>query len=154
MLSTKFRPTLAMTLCGLMLASCSDNKNAQPIDLSALSVGLSEPDSQGYKAEVRWTESGVPHVIADTLDSAIFGQAYGNATLNICTLADIVVMAKSQRASYLGEGENGQWLESDFAHLALGVRARAEASWGQLSHRARRALIAYAAGTNHYLATT
>ena len=155
MLRSTISTKCATALCfSVVMLACSSPKSKTEADTSALEVGLRLPSTAGLSAEIRWTDHGVPHVIADDLDGALFGQAYANASLNLCTVADIILMANSQRAKYLGEGEKGQWLESDFAHLALGVRDRAEASWAKLSETARRALIAYTAGYNHYLAQT
>ncbi len=147
------RACLALALA-LTASACSSDDDAKTPLAPTAERGLELPDASRYSAEIRWTDHGVPHVVGDTIGDAIFGQAFANATLNICTFSDIVLMANSKRAAHLGPGKDGKWIETDFAHLALGVRARAEASWTQLSEDGRAALIAYAAGTNHYIDTT
>ena len=154
---------IALLTTSLVTTACSADPDAKASDAKGSDAGTAKltadqgfdyPAADAYSATVRWTEHGVPHVLAKTLDSAVFGQAYANAKLNLCTVADIVLMANSQRARYLGEGPAAKWVESDFAQLSIGVRKRAEDTWATLPESGRRVLIAYAAGYNHYLSVT
>ncbi|MCO4761844.1 MAG: penicillin acylase family protein [Myxococcales bacterium] len=149
------RIALAIAVTGAIIMAGCGSENPEKSEKKPTSErGLELPNADDYSATIRWTSHGVPHVTGETLGDAIFGQAFANAKLNVCTTADIVVMANSQRASYMGKGDGGKWLESDFAHRALGVRKRAEASWAKMSETGRAAIIAYTAGHNHYIDVT
>lgn len=105
-----------------------------------------------YRAEIRWTENEVPHILAQDLGSAFFGQGYAFASLGACVLADQVVKVRSQRARHFGPGDGNANVTSDLALLALGLYDTASTSFDKLSVEARQAITAYAAGYNQYLA--
>lgn len=79
-----------------------------------------------YVATLRWTEDGVPHILASELGSAGFGQGYVFASLSGCVLADQIVKVRSERARFFGPGEHNGNLDSDFLHLHLGVYRQAQ----------------------------
>ncbi|HEX5616141.1 MAG TPA: penicillin acylase family protein, partial [Acidimicrobiia bacterium] len=110
--------------------------------------------SPQYSATIRRTSFGIPHVTADDLGSVGFGQGYAFAEDHACTLADQVVMVRSERAATFGAGEGDANVTSDFAMLALGVYERAEALYPELSDDARAVIDGYTAGYNRYLADT
>ncbi|MFF3073433.1 penicillin acylase family protein [Kitasatospora sp. NPDC057904] len=51
---------------------------------------------------IRYTEYGIPHIIASTLGGLGEGYGYAAAKDNICTLADTYLMVNAQRSRYLG----------------------------------------------------
>ncbi|MEV4440795.1 penicillin acylase family protein, partial [Streptomyces sp. NPDC049577] len=51
---------------------------------------------------IRYTEYGIPHIIASTLEGLGTGYGYAAAKDNICTLADTYLMVNAQRSRYLG----------------------------------------------------
>ena len=84
--------------------------NVRPLGL-ALLVGLGllagcgnedTPDAptHDYNAEIRWTSYGIPHIIADDMPSAAFGQGYAFAKLDGCILADQIVKLRLQIDRY------------------------------------------------------
>lgn len=114
--------------------------------------GDDKAETARYSATIRWTSHGIPHIRAQSLDDAIFGQGYAFAALNVCTLADQIVKVKGERARWFGPGEEDVNVQGDFTHKALGVRAFAEKAWKKgLSAQAKGAIEAYAAGYNAYL---
>ena len=114
---------LALTALGAGGSGCVD-----PIQL--------EPQGWKYRAVVRWTDHGIPHVLADDLGSAAYGQGHAFAQLNGCLLADQVLKVRSERAMFLGRGEDDEHVRSDLVHAFLGVQASAEEGIADLRERA------------------
>lgn len=108
----------------------------------------------GYRATVRWTSHGIPHIIADDLGSLAFGQGYAFATLHVCVLADQIVKLRGERARLFGPGNGNANIESDFGWLAIDVREEARRSLPRLSRDAAAMLRGFVAGHNRYLAET
>ncbi|MFJ8588770.1 penicillin acylase family protein [Streptomyces sp. NPDC093595] len=54
------------------------------------------------KPTIRYTEYGVPHIIASDWQGLGTGYGYAAAKDNICTLADTYLMVNAQRSRYLG----------------------------------------------------
>ncbi len=112
------------------------------------------PAHGGYQASLRWTQRGVPHIVATDLGGLGFGQGYAQARAHLCVIADTVVRIRGERARYLGRGVDGVNLRSDLAHLHLGYRARGEAMLRSASADTRDLLTGFAAGYSHALALT
>ena len=112
------------------------------------------PAAPAYRATIRWTSHGVPHVIAGDLGGVAFGQGYASATLHVCVLADQIVKLRSERAKLFGPGDGDANIESDFGWLALDVREEARRALPGLSADARALLRGYVAGYNRYVAET
>ncbi|MCB5909713.1 penicillin acylase family protein [Streptomyces pinistramenti] len=107
----------------------------------------------GYRAEIRRTTYGIPHIRAASLGSVAFGQGWAYAQDRLCDLADQVVKVRGERARWLGPGPEDQYLASDFGYRALRLVDQARQALPTLSSRARSMLEGYAAGYNRYLAT-
>jgi acyl-homoserine-lactone acylase len=61
------------------------------------------PPAEGaYKAEIRRTAMGVPHIKADTWAGAGYGYGYAQAQDNLCTMADSFLTYRGERSQYLG----------------------------------------------------
>ncbi|MFK0232573.1 penicillin acylase family protein [Streptomyces vinaceus] len=54
------------------------------------------------KPTIRYTEYGIPHIIASDWEGLGTGYGYASAKDNICTLADTYLMVNAQRSRYLG----------------------------------------------------
>ncbi|MFE2876118.1 penicillin acylase family protein [Streptomyces roseus] len=54
------------------------------------------------KPTIRYTEYGIPHIIASDWEGLGTGYGYAAAKDNICTLADTYLMVNAQRSRYLG----------------------------------------------------
>ncbi len=166
-----FACLFGITLSGaLLLAGCGHGDHKDP------SGDASDPDgnevvfSQGtlppltraqvfgtdgqYSATIRRTSNGVPHIEADSLASAAFGEGYVQAKDNICIIADQVLRATSERAKYLGPGPGNANVITDFSFKALGLMTRAEQDYPNLSAPTKAMLDGFVAGYNQYLAET
>lgn len=109
-------------------------------------------ESQPYRATIRWTIHGIPHVLADDLGSAGFGQGWAYAHDRGCDLADQIVKVRSERARWFGRGQDDEHVASDIAYQALGVRDRARRSLRTMPSDPESLIAGYAAGYNAYLA--
>lgn len=110
-----------------------------------------EPPSAKYRAVIRWTSHGVPHILADDLGSAAYGQGYAFAQLNGCLLADQVLKVRSERAMFFGRGEDDEHVKSDLIHAFLGVHEKAEAGLPEQPDDVRELVEGYAAGYNDFI---
>ncbi|ADO67959.1 penicillin acylase family protein [Stigmatella aurantiaca] len=128
-------PLIALT----GLVSCSDDA---PIHL---------PPSSRYEAELRYTQYGIPHILAKDLGSAGFGQGYAIAHDRACTLADQIIKIRGERARYFGPGPGDLHLTTDFAFRALDLIGRAQDSLSRMPDDEKALNEGYAAGFNAFL---
>ncbi len=129
---------LALVAVGLGSGSCLN-----PIQL--------EPADHTYRAVIRWTSHGIPHILADDIPSALYGQGFAFAQLNGCILADQILKVRSERAMMLGPGENDEHVRSDLVHKALRVYEKAETGYPEQSEEIRSFIEAYATGYNDFI---
>jgi acyl-homoserine-lactone acylase len=101
-----------------------------------------------YRASIRWTAHGVPHIVAADLGGLGFGQGYAQAQARLCEIADGIVRVRGERARYLGAVH----VASDLAHRHLGYHARAEAALAAASSDTQAMIAGFAAGYSHALA--
>ena len=132
-------PLLALALA----ASGCTVETLEPID-----------ETETYDVTIRRDSFGVPHILAGDLPSATFGLGYAGAEDYVCILADQVVMATSQRARFLGAGEDDVHVTSDFFYAGLDVRGRGAALLESLPDDLRAVVDGFVAGYNHYLEQT
>lgn len=127
-----------------------------PFALSNAACGSSDEGpsggGSGYKATIRETSYGIPHIVADDLPSAVAGLGYVGARDYGCILLDQIVRVRSERAKYFGAGTNDKNLDSDFGMLELGIRDGGKRGLAQQSKDLRAAIAGYVAGFNYYLA--
>lgn len=150
-----------LVVCSLALVpsiACEPNGgfSVDPTETSGTSGSTGETGSVGptYRATIRRTSYGVAHIEADTLGSALFGQAYAFAQDHACTLADQIVKVRSERSKYFGPGTSDANLTSDFAYLALDIRGRAQKLRDASPADVQEAIAGYTAGFNQYLRDT
>jgi acyl-homoserine-lactone acylase len=124
--------SLAMSVC---LAAC-----AEP-----------EDEREQYQATIRWTTHGIPHVVAQDVPSAAYGQGWAFAKLDGCILADQIVKVRGERARWLGPGEADANIDSDFVHRFLDFRNKGIAAWEAQSEEIRALVQGYVAGYNAYI---
>ncbi|MFD5823950.1 penicillin acylase family protein [Lentzea sp. NPDC060358] len=106
----------------------------------------------GYRAEIRRTSYGIPHVLAADLGSVAFGQGWAYAEDRLCDLADQVVKVRGERSRWLGAGPGDQYLASDVGYRAIGLVEMARQALPTLTRDSRSMIEGYAAGFNQYLA--
>ena len=63
---------------------------------------LLRPADGTYRATIKRTEHGIPHVVAKDYGSLGFGHGFATAETSICSLADTLLTARGQRSRYLG----------------------------------------------------
>lgn len=136
--------------------------NARPLGLALLvGIGLlaacgdkdtTDEPTHDYNAQIRWTSYGIPHIIADDMPSAAFGQGYAFAKLDGCILADQVVKLRGERSAFFGPGEDGANVDSDFTHRALAFVEKGEQSWDSQPEHIQTLVQGYVDGYNAYLA--
>ncbi|MFD5322342.1 penicillin acylase family protein [Streptomyces sp. NPDC127092] len=120
------------------------------------------------KPTIRYTEYGIPHIIASTWEGLGTGYGYAAARDNICTLADTYLMVNAQRSRHLGpdgraspgKNQNGTTnLNSDLYFQRIkddGVveRLLARPAPDGPEPEVREAIRGYVQGYNRYLAET
>ncbi|MEM8608783.1 MAG: penicillin acylase family protein [Myxococcota bacterium] len=104
-----------------------------------------------YQATIRYTEYGVPHILADDWGSLGFGQGYSATEDRGCIVADQVLKVRSERASFLGRGEFDEHINSDFGYRSLALLEKAETDLPNLPEQEAELVRGYAAGYNHFL---
>ncbi|MBE7373886.1 bifunctional acylase PvdQ [Pseudomonas lopnurensis] len=109
----------------------------------------------GYKAEIRWTSFGVPHIRAADEHGLGYGIGYAYARDNLCLLADEVLTVRGERARFLGrEGRSSAGLDnlrSDFFFRWLNDDEAVAAFLASQPPAIRQLLSGYVAGYNRYL---
>ncbi len=63
---------------------------------------LLRPDDGVYRATIRRTEHGIPHIVAKDYGSLGFGHGFATAETSICSLADTLLTARGERSRHLG----------------------------------------------------
>lgn len=102
-----------------------------------------------YRALVRRTEAGVPHIKASDFASLGFGTGYAMAEDNLCILADLFLTFGADRARFLGP--SGGNLQSDFFYQLFIDRGEA---LEPVDPRQAAVFRGAAAGYNRYLRET
>jgi len=143
----------------VIAAGCSNDSTSRPPGSVVGSVpgavdGAAPLGDGQYRATIRRTPDGVPHIVAADWSSASFGQGYASAEDRSCDLADQIVKIKGERAKWLGPGEKNAHVDTDFAWRAIGIYDRATKEFPTKSSEQREAMSAFAAGWNKYLAVT
>ncbi|MDO3722707.1 penicillin acylase family protein [Marinobacter sp. chi1] len=143
----------ALVLSGAaFLSACSDGEiTANP---DAIEDAILFPGDGKLEANIRRTTDGVPHITADNLQSAAFGNGYAQAQDNVCMLAEAIVKARSERAKYFGPGPNNINIINDFSFKAQKILSGAEAEFDSLSDESRALVEGFTAGYNKYIAET
>lgn len=107
-----------------------------------------------YDVTIRRDSHGVPHIVAADYGSLGYGEGYAFAQDHACTLADVVLRVRGERARYFGRGEGDAHLASDVVAHAFST---ADEGWKMLDALPPElgAMVAgYADGYNRYLAET
>lgn len=108
-------------------------------------------DDSTYRAEIRRTTDGVPHIKATDLPSVVFGQGWASGEDHACTLSDQILTVTSTRAKFLGPGQADSNVNSDFAWKALRIQELAAEEWDQLDDDVTELIKAFTDGWNAQL---
>ncbi len=120
-----------------------------------------------YVAEIRRTEYGIPHILADSYGSLGYGYGYAFAQDNLCVMADRVITLRGERSRYFGPtADSGDTLGASTSNLASDVYYQGIQKSGILQRllarpaplgptaQARQLVDGYAAGYDRYLRQT
>ena len=124
----------------LLAFGCSDSSN-----------NSSNGQNSNYRAEIVWTEYGIPHVTANDWQGLGYGIGNAFAQQNFCTYMRDVVRANGQSAELLGDDGN---LDFDFVMKLYNTDEALERVKTQMTARGRALFEGYAAGISRYLADT
>jgi acyl-homoserine-lactone acylase len=150
--STRNRALPGLLCLALLLTACGGNEPAAPaVDGEA---------GKGYRAEVRRTALGIPHIKADDFGSLGYGLGYAQAEDNLCVLMDDIVTDRGERSRYFGpdgsytivpNGVTANNVDSDFFWKFM-IPADAIAHLKSVSlPEARLASAGFKDGFNRYL---
>lgn len=120
---------------------------------------LTSPDASFvYKATVRRTTAGVPHVKADSLGSVAYGYGYVFAEDDLCILAEEIMTVRGERAKYLGDlpydlgNTQSQSNVSSDAFYKTQLGPDVVARWKQETPPEAQAMVkGFAAGVSRYV---
>ena len=118
----------------------------------SLATGCGVVDADEYRATVRRTTYGIPHIIANDWGSLGFGEGYAMAEDHLCSVADQVIRVRSERARFFGAGPDASHILSDFAFQALEVQERARDDLAMFPPNVQLYYEGFASGYNDYLA--
>jgi acyl-homoserine-lactone acylase len=111
-----------------------------------------------FKATVRRTSAGVPHVKADDLGGMGYGYGYVFAEDNLCLLAEEILTVRGERAKYFGEApydlgstSSKSNTNSDAVYKMLATREVADRSRAALDPEMQAAVRGFAAGVSRYV---
>ena len=150
---------IALTIVTVFLAPSGQRAGAvvealllQPTQTASTTASVNA--TAVYKARIRRTSFGIPHIEAANLASLGFGEGYAQAEDHLCTIAEQVTEARGQRARYFGRGPGDAYVNSDIVVKALRVRERAAELHAEQSQEFQDWIAGFAAGYNKYLEET
>lgn len=123
-------------------------------------VGTNPTAQESYKAEIRRTTFGVPHIKADTLAGVGYGYGYAQAQDTLCTLADAFLTYRGERSRYFGADTQSVYsgtigrpgnLESDFFHKHVISADTLDAMRSAQPDALRKLVEGFAAGYNRHV---
>ncbi|QNK65903.1 penicillin acylase family protein [Variovorax sp. PAMC26660] len=121
---------------------------------------VSPPAQDSYKAEIRRTAFGVPHIKADNFEGVGYGYGYAQAQDSLCTLADSFLTYRGERSRYFGADAQSVYagilgrplnLESDFFHKHVITADTLDAMRAAQPDTLRKLVEGFAAGYNRYV---
>jgi acyl-homoserine-lactone acylase len=165
--SAHVRLGTAVVVAALVAAACSGDDGSSSATLVetlppiVTEVDTTVPDTTvapttvaptEYRASIRRTSDGVPHIVAADLASVFFGQGYASGQDHACSLADQLAKVQGRRAAALGPGDGDANIISDFAWLSIGVDRLARTDYAAAPPIITEQFEAFAAGWNQHLA--
>jgi acyl-homoserine-lactone acylase len=69
---------------------------------TAAAASLLRPADGTYRATIKRTKHGIPHIVAKDYGSLGFGHGFATAETSICSLADTLLTARGERSRHLG----------------------------------------------------
>lgn len=144
----------------ILLTGCGGGGGFEP-GLPIVEVPpVNPPAQESYKAEIRRTTFGVPHIKADNFAGVGYGYGYAQAQDSLCTLADSFLTYRGERSRHFGGdapsvysgtlGRPGN-LESDFFHRHVITADTLDAMRSAQPDTLRKLVEGFAAGYNRYV---
>ena len=163
---TAFLTALCLVPLG---ASALQAASAEPAPRSEPVAKAAEPPKAGkeraYRAVIRQTKHGIPHISGRTFGDIGFGSGYMTVDAAACTLADTLITARGQRSLWFGTKERyDDQVELEASNLQVDAfvtdlrnrrvveKLLADRKAGP-GRQARAMVAGYVAGVNEYLAT-
>src|SRR3954454_12864702 len=87
----KTRPVVVSALCTALMATMTPGASA-----------VGDKHQGAFAAQIRRTEYGIPHILAQNYSDLGFGYGYAFAQDNACQMADRVLTLRGERSRYLG----------------------------------------------------
>jgi acyl-homoserine-lactone acylase len=98
-----FSRRVTAVLAALALVPAITTVQAVTATETATAAGsLLRPADGIYRATIKRTSHGIPHIVAKDYGSLGFGHGYATAETSICSLADTLLTARGERSRYLG----------------------------------------------------
>lgn len=111
-----------------------------------------------FKATIRRTSMGVPHIKADDLGGAGYGYGYAFAEDNLCILMEEILTVRGQRAKYfgdvpydLGNTESSSNVNSDAFYRMMATQEVIDKSRDAIDADLQKMIRGYAAGVSRYV---
>lgn len=105
-----------LALAGLALLTVAATASAAPAPQDDQQV---RPTGGGHSAVIRYTEYGIPHILAENYADLGFGTGWAQAQDQVCVLADGFVTLRGERSRHFGaDGTTDQSLSSASTNLA------------------------------------
>jgi acyl-homoserine-lactone acylase len=157
----------AVTLCMATAMVAMVVTSASGAATSAALLAGRAPHGGRYVAEIRRTQYGIPHILADNYGSLGYGYGYAFAQDNLCVMANRVITLRGERSRYFGPtADSGDTLGAATINLDSDVYYRGIQKSGLLQRllarpaplgptaQARQLVDGYVAGYNRYLRDT
>jgi acyl-homoserine-lactone acylase len=143
-------------LVAASLAACGDDDDSANTRDGGGDAGPS--NLEPFKATVRRTSLGVPHVKAENLGGMGYGYGYVFAEDNLCILAEEILTVRGERAKYFGEApydlgntSSRSNTSSDAVYKMLATKEVADKSRAALDVDMQAAVRGFAAGVSRYV---
>jgi len=140
--------------------------NYAPLIAALAALQSPAPASAAVPGTVRitWTAHGIPHIVASDFRGLGYGYGYAMARNDVCGMADMFATFSGDRALSYGADKTDlvrmlgrrpiNNLASDFARRLVADDRHVAVAKAGLSPRLRQLVAGYAAGFDHYVATT
>ena len=149
----------AATVAVLVASGCGDDDNSfTKQDGGREGGGTDAPVLESFKATVRRTTAGVPHIKSGTLGGMGYGYGYAFAEDNLCILEEEILTVRGERAKYFGEAaydlgntSSKSNTSSDAVYKMLATKAIADKTREALDPDMQAAVRGFAAGVSRYV---
>jgi len=124
------------------------------------STPANPPADGTYKAEIRRTSMGVPHIKADNWPGVGYGYGYAQAEDDLCTMADSFLTYRGERSQYFGADAKlvasstiglPKNIDSDFFHRHVISADVLQKMIDAQSDNLKKLVVGFAAGYNRYV---